>query len=124
MNPPQPMAIELWHLVLLLLAFFGACGATGKLLLSQFQRHVDANHKQLKERLQLIEQAHRDESNQWQRVERELLELKANMPMAYVLRDDYIRGQSIIEAKLDGLASKIENAQLRAVLKGENGHAY
>lgn len=116
--------IELWHLVLLLLAFFGACAGAGKLLLSQFQRHVDENHKQLKERLQLNEQAHRDESSQWQRVERELLELKANMPMAYVLRDDYIRGQSIIEAKLDGLASKIENAQLRAVLKGENGHAY
>ena len=34
-------------------------------------------------------------------------------------REDYIRGQSVIESKLDGLALKIENVQLRAVKGGE-----
>ena len=37
----------------------------------------------------------------------------------YVRREDYIRGQSVIESKLDGLALKIENVQLRAVKGGE-----
>ena len=43
--------------------------------------------------------------------------LKAELPVAYVRRDDYIRGQSVLEAKLDGLATKIENAQLRGLIR-------
>ena len=45
---------------------------------------------------------------------RELLNLKAEMPVQYVRREDYIRGQSVLEAKLDGLVIKLENVQLRA----------
>lgn len=118
--------IELWQLVTLLLAFFGACGAAGKLLLSQTQRHLDQrfaaaeatrreNHEQLALRLAQIESTNREEAAQWQRVERELMGMKVDLPLHYVRRDDYIRGQSVLEAKLDGLAMKIENIQLRGV---------
>ncbi|MBX3654163.1 MAG: hypothetical protein KIS62_12250 [Ramlibacter sp.] len=121
--------IELWQLVLLLVAFFAACAAAGKLLLDQTQRHLDerfstqelaraTQHEQLAKRLDSMEQVNREETLQWQRVEREMLKFQAEMPMNYVMRDDYIRGQSIIEAKLDGLADKIEKAQLRAVING------
>lgn len=55
------------------------------------------------------------DAGQWQRVERELLNLKAEMPLHYVRREDYIRGQSVLEAKLDGLGIKLENAQLRTL---------
>lgn len=119
--------IELWHLVLLLLFFFGACGATGKLLLSQFQRHLDdrfraqdeiraTQQKQLDTRLESIDSSARAEAGKWQQVERDLLTLRAELPVHYVRREDYIRGQSIIEAKLDTLASKMENVQLRLPL--------
>lgn len=113
------MTIELWHLVLLLLAFFGACGGVVKLLL----KHLDENHRQLQTRLDGLEKNHRDEAGQWQRMERDLLTLRAELPLQYVRREDYIRGQSILEAKLDGLATKIENALLRGVLKGGMGNA-
>ncbi|HBO0115257.1 TPA: hypothetical protein L4A45_006184, partial [Pseudomonas aeruginosa] len=46
----------------------------------------------------------------------ELMSLKAELPFQYVLRDDYIRGQSVIEMKLDSLATKLENAQLRGLV--------
>lgn len=46
-------------------------------------------------------------------VEREVLELKAQLPEKYVRREDYIRGQTVLESKLDALALKIENMQLR-----------
>ena len=91
----------------------------------QSQRHLDArlaaqdstsqkNHEQLQSRLQRLEDAARAESAQWQRVERELFELKADLPVRFVMREDYVRGQSVIEDKLDGLAMRIENIQLRS----------
>ncbi|MDO2285968.1 hypothetical protein Q2443_26095, partial [Escherichia coli] len=73
-------------------------------------------HEQLSYQLDAIEQAAREETNQWQRVERELMSLKAELPFQYVLRDDYIRGQSVIEMKLDSLATKLENAHLRGLV--------
>lgn len=45
------------------------------------------------------------------------MNLKADLPMHYVRRDDYIRGQSVIEAKLDGLAHKVDNVRLRSVIQ-------
>jgi hypothetical protein len=121
--------VEFWSLVMLLIAFFAACGATGKLLLRQFQRSMDQQFGALSSRLEKIEEENRNEASQWLRVERDLLKFQAELPMNYVRRDDYIRGQSILEAKSDGLAGKIdvltgrlENIQLRAVTqqRGEN----
>jgi hypothetical protein len=84
---------------------------------SRFDTHekLDSVHyASLEKRLSDIELTAQVESNQWQRVERELLTLKAEIPVHYVRRDDYIRGQSVLEAKIDGLGMKMENAQLRA----------
>jgi hypothetical protein len=67
------------------------------------------------ERFSGLETAAKQEAQRWQQVERELLQLKADLPLQYVRREDYVRNQSVIEAKLDGLAVRIENA----LLKGE-----
>jgi len=110
--------ITLWQLVTLLLAFFGACAGAGKLLLSQTQRHIDQRFALVSASMAGIEKANREEANQWKQVERDLMALKADLPLNYVRREDYIRGQSVIESKLDGLATKIENSQLRGLIKG------
>lgn len=111
------LQVELWQLVSLVatlaIALISAFFALVKMLLNQHQRHQD-------QRFDAIEMAAKEESGQWQRVERQLLTLQAELPLNYVRREDYIRGQSVIEAKLDGLATKIENAQLRGVLGGRN----
>ena len=124
------VTLDLWHVISLAVSFFGASAAAGKLLLSQTLRHLDsrftaqesaraANHDQVSRRLDSMEEAARSEMGNWQRIERDLLKLQADMPLHYVRREDYIRGQSVIESKLDGLALKIENVQLRAVKGGE-----
>ena len=82
-----------------------------------------ATKKELLGRLDAMEKANKEEASQWQRIERELGQLKADMPLNYVRREDYIRGQSVIEAKLDALASKLETAQLRVASIGGN-HAH
>lgn len=123
--------VEFWQLVTLLVAFFGACAGTGKLLLSQAQRHIDErfaaqektrsdNHDQVSKRLDSMETAYRLEAGQWKQVERDLLVLRSELPLNYVRREDYIRGQSVIEAKLDALGTKFENMNLRALVNGGN----
>ncbi len=42
-------------------------------------------------------------------VEKDLLRLRAELPVDYVRREDWIRNQTVIEAKLDGLATKLES---------------
>ena len=97
----------------------------------QSQRHIEerlalqdtareAHHRALAGRLDGIEAVNREEAAQWQRIERDLLRMQAEMPLHYVRREDYIRGQSVIEAKLDALGSKLEAAQLRAAAGGGN----
>lgn len=118
------LQIEFTWLVGLLLTFFGAAAGVGKLLLGQHQRHQDRRNADLENavkslqgslssRLDSIEASSREESARIHALERELLQHKAEMPLHYVRREDYIRGQSVIEAKLDGLALRIENQSLK-----------
>src|SRR3990167_4793995 len=48
-----------------------------------------------------------------QKLDRAFLHFKAELPLEYVRREDWVRGQSVIEAKLDGLALKFENILLK-----------
>jgi hypothetical protein len=79
-----------------------------------------AQYNMLNSRLETLDAAAKLDTGQWQRVERELLTLKADMPVHYVRREDYIRGQSTLEAKVDGVGMKLENALLRAAAAKSN----
>lgn len=95
-----------------------------KLLLWQFE-------KRLAERFTAQDEARKVASQHWedsfakvlerqgkdaealQKLERAFLHFKAELPIEYVRREDWVRGQSVIEAKLDGLALKFENILLK-----------
>lgn len=95
-----------------------------KLLLWQFE-------KRLAERFAAQEEARKAASSHWEEnftkvldrqdkdaqalaeLERSFLRFKAELPLEYVRREDWVRGQSVIEAKLDGLALKFENILLK-----------
>ena len=96
--------VEFWDLVTLLVSFFGFAGAGGKLLLSQIDRRLE-------DRFQMVEHARND----WSALERQFLEFKAELPVQYVRREDYVRGQSVIEAKLDALYNKLEVVQMKEI---------
>lgn len=104
--------LELWHLITLLVAFFGCVGAFGKVLLAQFERRLDERfnaqnaqrqlaEKHLDERLSRIEHEQRES-------DRELADLKAALPTGYVRREDYIRGEAGVIARIDSLAQRLE----------------
>lgn len=94
--------VDFWSLVYLLVAFIGFVSGVGKLLLRQVERRLDS-------RFSAIEAA----GAEWRRLERDWLEWKAELPLQYVRREDYVRNQTVIEAKIDAIAMRLENWQLR-----------
>ena len=107
------LQIDFWQLLGLLLSGLGALWGVVKVAAAQAQRHQDAAHAQLVARLESIEQASRAEAGNWQRVEREILQLKAELPLNYVRREDYVQAIATIMAKLDAMSMRFENILLR-----------
>lgn len=115
------LEVDFVWLVGLLLAFFGASAAAGKLLLAQAQRHLDDrfeaqektranNHDQVQRRLDGIESTTREDASQWQRVERELLRFQAELPRDYIRRDDFVQAIGGINTRIDNFALRMERA--------------
>ncbi|ECO4186710.1 hypothetical protein FYD92_06260 [Salmonella enterica] len=98
------LQIDFWEVISMALSFLGVLVAAGKMLLTQIE-------KRLNERFEALEVARKESESGWSRLEREFLEFRADMPLNYVRREDYIRGQTVIEAKLDALYNKIELSQ-------------
>lgn len=130
--------VEFWQLLALMISFLGFCFAAGRVLLAQTDKRLDQkfesleairreatrnwehkftdmmSHRQTEmDRLREELTGYRAEAKGVQDLEREFLKFRAALPVDYVRREDYVRNQTIIEAKLDGLAIKIENLQLK-----------
>jgi hypothetical protein len=103
--------IDFWQLVLLLLAFFACVGGFGKLLLDRIDKQLDERFKVQAALLQ-------DTTGKVTQLERDFLEWRADLPLHYVRREDYVRGQSVIEAKLDALYNKLEVVQMKGAGHG------
>ena len=129
------LQVDFWQLIGILAGLvstgLGALIAIMKVGVAQAQKYQDAAAKQTKEqhdesqkqllrRLDSLETANQGESNQWRKFERDFLEWKGELPNLYVRREDYIRGQTVLESKLDSLGLKLENAQLRGTIGGTN----
>jgi hypothetical protein len=116
--------VDFWYLVGLLLGFLGVVFTFGKLLLAQIEQRLDQRFKAIDEankatsthwdtRFAELMDQNRREADGWQRIEKDFLRFQAELPLQYVRREDYVRNQTVIEAKLDSLALKIENVQLK-----------
>ncbi|MGN7832648.1 hypothetical protein ACTJI2_13660 [Pseudoxanthomonas sp. 22568] len=108
------ITFELWHLITIVLSVIGAFAGLGKLLLMQFDRRMDERFSKLEKESEKLAK----ESGEWRRFERMYLVDKAELAEKYVRREDYIRGQSVIEAKLDALFGKVELVQIQGARNG------
>ena len=98
--------LELWQLITLLLAFFGAVWVFGKTLFKQ-------TDVRLGERFAAQELLRVDATVRWDKrfdelrnVDRDLLLLRAELPREYMRREDHIRSETVTNAKLDALATR------------------
>lgn len=112
------MTVELTiaNLLTIVIAVISIMWGLGKLLLSQNQRQLDQRFTRMDARFDAVDLQQKEEAKEWRRVERDVLQLKAALPLDYVRREDYVRGQSVIEAKLDGLAKLVQTVQVRTLL--------
>ena len=127
------IAVDIWQLLGVASALLGTLVSlvitAGKALIRQFEKRLDEKFSMMEagrsaaqqhwdSQFAALEQAAVEEAKGWQRVERDIMQMKADLPVNYVRRDDYIRNQSVIEAKIDGLAVRIENALLKGAHHG------
>ena len=89
--------IELPQIIALIVSLLGLLMGFGKFLLSQIDN-----------RLHKIEGQHAQEIQEWRKLEREVMQLRADLPDKYVRREDYIRGQTVLESKMDALYQRID----------------
>lgn len=74
---------------------------------------LSVTHRQVQQRLDGIESAARKDAENWQRIERELLAFKAEMPTSYVRREDFVQSMGTIMTRLDAMALRFENMLLK-----------
>lgn len=102
--------LELWHVISLVTILIGGFFTMFKLLMGVQLKHIEAGFAAQNARLDKIEQANREEATNWQRAERELLTLKAEMPLHYVRRDDFVQAIGGISTRIDNFALRMERA--------------
>ena len=121
--------VEFWQLITLLISFLGFLIAAGKLLLTQIDRRLNDRFEAMEnareqasrhwdEKFGTVIDQNRREAEGWAALEREFLRFQADLPLQYVRREDYVRGQSVIEAKLDALYNKLEVVQMKGANNG------
>lgn len=94
--------VDFWQLVSLILGFIGTLATFGKILLSQLDTRLE---------------------HQNQRVgglEDQFSELMARLPLEYQRREDAIRFETVLNAKLDSIGARIERLVERQPVTGRN----
>lgn len=98
------LEMPVWQMISIAVTILGAFVGVMKMLLVQMERRLD-------QRFAVVDK----DSERLREMEIGIERLRGEMPLHYVRREDWARNQSIIEAKLDGLALKLENAQLKGL---------
>lgn len=109
--------VELWQFIVgitsVISGFALMVWAFGTVLVKQFKVQLD--HRFVSIQSDLTKRANEDAevAKQLRQFEKEFLTFQRDMPIQYVRREDYIRGQTVIESKLDAVYSKLELVQIQ-----------
>ena len=103
--------LPLWQLLSIGAGFVTAFLALLKLLVAAIERRLDQRFAVMDDRFEALAK----DSDRLRQVELGLERLRGEMPLHYVRREDYVRNQTVLEAKLDALALKLENVQLKGI---------
>ena len=96
------VTLDLAQLGGLLVAIVAAFWAITKLLLTQTKASIDEKFNTISKHMQ----GQQDASA---RLERDLMQLKADLPRDYVRREDYTQAVATIMTKIDSLGLRVEN---------------
>lgn len=109
--------LNIANLIAIAAAFVAALWTLLKVFAVQHEKALETRFKSLQESMVGIKTSQVREQETTQRLERELLQFKAELPRDYVRREDFIRAVGTIETKIDNMALRVE----RAVLSSKGG---
>lgn len=95
--------VDLSHVSGAAVGLGGAFWAMGKMLLLQTQKQIEAQFKLLNEHIAAQDKKISELDLTNRRIEREVMELKVDLPKNYVRREDYVQAVAMIMTKLDAL---------------------
>lgn len=107
------ITIDFWQVIGFLSGIVVALATLAWLLIGQLERRLDERFIGLQE-----------ESKEWRALEKRLgdscrdmdlrlAQLHSDTAEKYIRREDYIRGQTVIEAKLDAISSELKLVQIQ-----------
>jgi len=105
--------LEAYQWISLLVTVISVVIGTVKILWGRIEINLNTNFKTVQSQLEDVSKQAAKSQQDVRELERKFYQFQIDLPHTYVAREDYIRGQTVIEAKLDSLASKIENVQIR-----------
>lgn len=91
-------------------AFVLALWALVKIIARQQENSLEHRFDGLMKSIQGVSNNVAEDQKSTQRLERELMQLRAELPRDYVRREDYIRAIGTIETKIDNMALRVERA--------------
>ncbi len=109
--------LELYQIIMLMITVIGAVVGAVKVIWGRIEKNLDRNFLTIEKQLDDVGTKAEASKEEVRALELKFLEFKADLPRTYVAREDYIRGQTIIEAKLDAVFAKIETVQIRQGVK-------
>lgn len=109
------MAIQLeaYQWILVLITVISTVVGTVKILWGRIELNLNTNFKTVQNQLEEVSKQAVKSQQDVRELERKFYQFQIDLPHSYVAREDYIRGQTVIEAKLDALASKLETVQIK-----------
>lgn len=105
--------LETYQWVSLLITVISLVIGAVKVLWGRIELNLNTNFKTFQGQLEEVSKQVAESQRDVRELERKFYDFQIQLPHTYVAREDYIRGQTVIEAKLDALASKLENVQIR-----------
>jgi len=107
------VTLQLWQVITLLLTILGGFWALAKILAGQVGRNIDEKFKAVSESQKTTISTLEEQRAKLVDLEKDLLKLMGTLPLEYVRREDFIRNQTTIEAKLDGVAHSLQQMALK-----------
>lgn len=106
--------LDLWQVIVLGSMLLGGFWGLAKMMMAASQKSIDEKFQQVIAGLKA-----QDETNR--RLERDLMELKAELPRDYVRREDYTQAIATIMTKIDHVAMRMEAAIREAYMTARQG---
>lgn len=124
------LELEGYQLFMILATLVGLVIGTVKVIWSRIEKGLSERHmqseksradgfKRLEDQMQIANTTAQSNRDELQRLERDFLKFQADLPRTYVAREDYIRGQTVIEAKIDAVMATLKNVEVKQAVQGQ-----